>query len=248
MIFYHLKLDFLPTLCVILCPVINVIELTGVYKTYNMGGEKINALDGVSLTVERGEFVAIIGPSGSGKSTLMNVIGCLDRPTTGRYVLGDREVSALDGDALADVRSRELGFVFQGFNLLPRLDALHNVELPLVYQNVGRDERRRRASEALCRMGLEGRLHHKPNQLSGGQQQRVAIARALVTSPSLILADEPTGNLDSRSGAEVLALLKALHRQGNTVVLITHDGAVANEAGRRVTIQDGRIVRDEKVG
>jgi putative ABC transport system ATP-binding protein len=225
-----------------------MIELTNIYKTYNMGGEKINALDGVSLSIGKGEFVAIIGPSGSGKSTLMNVIGCLDRPSSGRYLLGERDVTTLDGNCLADVRSRELGFVFQGFNLLPRLDALHNVELPLVYQGVGWEERKKRATAALCRMGLDNRLHHKPSQLSGGQQQRVAIARALVTLPSLILADEPTGNLDSRSGAEVLALLRELHRQGNTVVLITHDRAVAEAAPRRVSIQDGMIVKDEKVG
>jgi putative ABC transport system ATP-binding protein len=223
-----------------------MIELNGIVKTYNMGGEKINALDGVTLTVERGEFVALIGPSGSGKSTLMNLIGCLDRPSSGRYVLGGRDVTALDGDSLADVRSRELGFVFQGFNLLPRLDALHNVELPLVYQGAGWEERRKRATAALCRLGLESRLYHKPAQLSGGQQQRVAIARALVTYPSLILADEPTGNLDSRSGADVLAILRDLHRQGNTVLLITHDRAVAETAQRVISIQDGRIIRDEK--
>ncbi len=224
-----------------------MIELAGVYKTYNMGGERINALDGVNLRIDKGEFVAIIGPSGSGKSTLMNVIGCLDSPTAGSYTLGGRVVSNLSGDALAAVRSRELGFVFQGFNLLPKLDALHNVELPLVYQNVSWEERKERAVAALTRMGLASRLHHKPNQLSGGQQQRVAIARALVTNPSLILADEPTGNLDSRTGTEVLCLLKALYRQGNTVVLITHDRNVADAACRRVTIQDGRIVGDEKV-
>jgi putative ABC transport system ATP-binding protein len=223
-----------------------MIELSNVYKTYNMGGEKINALDGVSLRIRRGEFVAIIGPSGSGKSTLMNIIGCLDKPSAGRYALGGREVSKLNGDSLADVRSRELGFVFQGFNLLPRLDALHNVELPLVYQNAGWEERKRRAEEALRRVGLEKRMHHKPSQLSGGQQQRVAIARALVTRPSLILADEPTGNLDSRAGADVLGVLKDLHRQGNTVLLITHDRSVADAADRRVTIQDGRIIGDEQ--
>jgi len=222
-----------------------MIELSHVYKTYNMGGEKINALDGVTLCVEKGEFVAIIGPSGSGKSTLMNIIGCLDKPSAGRYTLAGREVTKLDGDSLAGVRSRELGFVFQGFNLLPRLDALHNVELPLVYQATGWEERRRRAADALGRMGLEKRMHHKPSQLSGGQQQRVAIARALVTDPSLILADEPTGNLDSRAGADVLNVLKELHRAGNTVLLITHDRAVADAACRRVTIQDGKITGDE---
>jgi putative ABC transport system ATP-binding protein len=223
-----------------------MIEMQNVYKTYNMGGEKFNALDGVTLHVSKGEFVAIIGPSGSGKSTLMNIIGCLDKPSAGHYRLGAQEITRLGGDDLADVRSRELGFIFQGFNLLARLDALHNVELPLVYQGAGWEDRRRRASEALCRVGLEKRMHHKPNQLSGGQQQRVAIARALVTNPSLILADEPTGNLDSRSGADVLGTLKELHRQGNTVLLITHDRAVADAAERRVTIQDGRIISDEK--
>jgi putative ABC transport system ATP-binding protein len=222
-----------------------MIQLTNLYKTYNMGGEKINALDGVNLTILQGEFVAIIGPSGSGKSTLMNIIGCLDKPSAGQYLLGQRDVTHLDGDELADVRSRELGFVFQGFNLLPRLDALHNVELPLVYQGAGWDERKKRATAALERMGLGARVHHKPSQLSGGQQQRVAIARALVTYPSLILADEPTGNLDSRSGTEVLAVLKDLHRQGNTVLLITHDHHVAEAADRQVTIQDGCIVKDE---
>ena len=225
-----------------------MIELREITKTYNMGGETLHALENVSLIVRRGEYVAIIGPSGSGKSTLMNIIGCLDRPTSGQYTLGGRDVTRLDGDLLADVRSRELGFVFQGFNLLPRLDALHNVELPLVYQGTGWEERKKRAAAALCRLGLESRMYHRPAQLSGGQQQRVAIARALVTYPSLILADEPTGNLDSRAGADVLAVLRDLHRQGNTLILITHDRAVADTAQRIISIQDGKIVSDEKTG
>jgi putative ABC transport system ATP-binding protein len=224
-----------------------MIALEHIRKTYNMGGETIHALDNVSLQVTAGEFVSIIGPSGSGKSTLMNIIGCLDSPSAGHYLLGGRDVTTLDDDSLADVRSTRLGFVFQGFNLLPRLDALLNVELPLVYQSISREERRRRALEALDVVGLKERQHHKPNELSGGQQQRVCIARALVTRPTLILADEPTGNLDSHSGADVMALLKQLHAAGNTVLLITHDPSVARSAQRRVAIRDGRLVSDEKL-
>ena len=224
---------------------IAVISLQNIYKTYNMGGEKINALEDVTIYIAQGEFVSIIGPSGSGKSTLMNIIGCLDTATQGKYLLKNYDVTMLDENSLADVRSSQLGFVFQGFNLLPRLDALHNVELPLVYQYVGWEERRKRATAALSLVGLANRLHHKPAQLSGGQQQRVSIARALVTNPSLILADEPTGNLDSRSGTDVLALLKELHNNGNTVLLITHDPRIALVASRRVTISDGRVAGDE---
>ena len=223
-----------------------MIELTNVTKTYTMGGERIHALENVSLIVARGEFVSITGPSGSGKSTLMNIIGCLDTPTTGNYSLCGQDVTAMDDDNLAELRSRQLGFVFQGFHLLPRLDALHNVELPLLYQGVSREERRERAEAALRSVGLGERLHHKPAELSGGQQQRVCIARALVTQPSLILADEPTGNLDSRVGADVLALLQALHAAGNTVLLITHDPRVAAAAPRRITIGDGCIHSDER--
>ena len=224
-----------------------MIQLQSISKTYNMGGETICALENISLSVGAGEFVSIIGPSGSGKSTLMNIIGCLDSPSTGHYLLGGRDVTQLDDDSLADVRSTRLGFVFQGFNLLPRLDALHNVELPLVYQSVPREERHRRALEALTIVGLAARQHHKPCELSGGQQQRVCIARALVTHPTLILADEPTGNLDSRSGADVMTLLRDLHGAGNTVLLITHDPAVARSAQRRVAIRDGHLVSDEKL-
>ncbi len=224
-----------------------MIHLEHIVKSYNMGGETIHALDNVSLQVGSGEFVSIIGPSGSGKSTLMNIVGCLDSPSAGRYLLDGRDVTSLDDDRLADVRSQRLGFVFQGFNLLPRLDALHNVELPLVYQGTPREERRQRAAQALSTVGLGSRLHHKPCELSGGQQQRVCIARALVTHPSLILADEPTGNLDSRSGADVMALLKDLHSAGNTVLLITHDPGVARSAPRRVAIRDGKLVSDERL-
>jgi len=223
-----------------------LIELEAITRIYRMGDVEVRALDGVSLAVEAGDFVAIMGASGSGKSTLMNLIGCLDRPTAGRYLLAGIEVSRLDRDALAEIRNRTLGFVFQSFNLLPRTSALENVELPLVYAGVPGPERRRRAAEALRRVGLEGRLGHHPSQLSGGQQQRVAIARALVGEPRLILADEPTGNLDSRTSAEVMTLLQGLSDSGLTVVLVTHEPDIAACAARVIRMQDGRVEGDER--
>ena len=218
--------------------------LDQVIKTYTMGDTEVRALRGVSLTIGRNEYVAIMGPSGSGKSTLMNMIGCLDTPTSGTYLLEDLPVGEMSDDELADIRNRKIGFVFQTFNLLPRADVLHNVELPLVYAGVPRAERRRRAEEAIARVGLADRTHHKPNELSGGQRQRVAIARALVTRPSLLLADEPTGNLDTSTGEDILALFDALHRAGNTVIVVTHESDVAARAGRTLRVLDGRIVAD----
>lgn len=218
-----------------------LIELERVSKVYE-GGERVTALADVSLTIDRGEFVAVVGQSGSGKSTLMNILGCLDLPSGGRYRLDGVDVSRASAATLAQVRSRQIGFVFQGFHLIPSLTALENVELPLIYRGMGRDERRRRAEESLRRVGLSQRMRHRPNELSGGQQQRVAIARALAAQPPLILADEPTGNLDSTSGAEIMAMLHALHQDGHTVVLITHDAAVAQQAQRRIEIKDGRVV------
>lgn len=201
----------------------------------------MKALDGVNLTISRGEFVAIMGPSGSGKSTMMNILGCLDTPTEGRYWLNGTDVSNMDDDALSDVRGREIGFVFQSFNLLPRYDALENVSLPLLYAGVPREERLRRAGEALIRVGLGERLHHKPNELSGGQRQRVAIARALINNPSIILADEPTGNLDTKTSDDIMSLFAQINSAGNTVVLVTHEEDVAECAGRIVRLRDGRI-------
>lgn len=218
-----------------------VIRIEGVSKHYLVGGNQVKALDGVDLTISRGEFVAIMGPSGSGKSTMMNILGCLDTPTEGRYRLNGIDVSNMDDDALSDVRGREIGFVFQSFNLLPRYDALENVALPLLYAGVPRDERFSRAEEALIRVGLGERLHHKPNELSGGQRQRVAIARALINNPSIILADEPTGNLDTRTSDEIMALFAKINAAGNTVVLVTHEEDVAECAGRIVRLRDGRI-------
>jgi putative ABC transport system ATP-binding protein len=223
----------------------SLIELDAVSRVYATGDVEVRALDGVSLRIASGEFVAVMGPSGSGKSTLMNVLGCLDRPTGGRYMLAGREVSRLRKTELADVRSRTLGFVFQNFNLLPRTSALENVELPLMYQGVRARERHARASEALDRVGLAPRSGHHPNQLSGGQQQRVAIARALVTQPRVILADEPTGNLDSRTSLEVMALFQALGAQGITIILVTHEPEVAEFASRVVVVKDGRVRSDE---
>jgi putative ABC transport system ATP-binding protein len=220
-----------------------LIELSSVWRVYDTGRVAVEALRGVDLSVAEGEFVAIVGPSGSGKSTLMHIVGCLDRPTSGRYLLDGTPVEELDDDHLAAVRSRAIGFVFQSYNLLPRTTALENVSTPLLYQGVGRAERQRRAKETLIRLGLGDRLDHQPGELSGGQQQRVAIARALVTQPRLLLADEPTGNLDSASGAEVLALLGDLHRTGMTIVLITHDQDIATAAGRQVHVRDGVIVQ-----
>jgi putative ABC transport system ATP-binding protein len=223
-----------------------LIALDAVSRFYTTGDVEVRALDGVSLTIESGEFVAVMGPSGSGKSTLMNILGCLDRPTGGRYVLAGREVSALRKTELAEVRSRTLGFVFQNFNLLPRTSALENVELPLLYQGTRAKERRARAAEALRRVGLGDRGGHHPNQLSGGQQQRVAIARALVTMPRVILADEPTGNLDSRTSLEVMALFQELGAQGITIILVTHEPEVSEFASRVVVVKDGRVRSDER--
>jgi putative ABC transport system ATP-binding protein len=218
-----------------------IIDLSDVTRTYDLGRVQVHALAGASLYVEEGEFVAILGPSGSGKSTLMNILGCLDRPTSGTYVLDGTPVEELDDNGLAIVRSRMIGFIFQSYNLLPRTSALENVAAPLLYQGVGRKERVRRARAALERLGLGDRMDHQPHELSGGQQQRVAIARALVTEPRLILADEPTGNLDSTSGQDVMTVLHELHDAGATIVLITHDADVAALASRSVRVRDGRV-------
>ncbi|MBT9252291.1 MAG: ABC transporter ATP-binding protein [Brockia lithotrophica] len=225
-----------------------LIRIERVSKEYSMGEERVRALDEVNLEVERGDFVAVVGPSGSGKSTLMHILGCLDRPTSGRYELDGREVGHLSEAELARIRNEKIGFVFQQFYLLPRLTAVENVELPLVYRGWPPGRRRERAKEVLVSLGLEGRLYHFPNQLSGGQQQRVAIARALVGDPELVLADEPTGALDSRTGKEILEIFAALHEEGRTIVLITHDMEVARRARRRIAIRDGRIVADEERG
>jgi putative ABC transport system ATP-binding protein len=224
-----------------------MIEIKNLTKTYEMGDNIVYALNGISLSIKEGEFVAIVGPSGSGKSTLMNIIGCLDVATEGSYKLDGQEISLYDDNELAEFRNKKIGFIFQRFNLLPKLTALENVELPLIYLGVGGKERRERAIEALRKVGLEDRMHHAPNELSGGQQQRVAIARALVAKPPVILADEPTGNLDSKTGVEVLKILQDLHSAGNTIVLITHDKLVAKQAKRMVIIKDGQIDSDEEV-
>jgi putative ABC transport system ATP-binding protein len=225
-----------------------LIELHDVHKVYDMGAVEVRALNGVDLQVESGEYLAIMGSSGSGKSTLMNLLGCLDTPSSGSYRLNETEVQGLSDGELAAIRNKEIGFVFQTFNLLPRTSALHNVELPLIYAGVPRSERRQRASEALERVGLKDRMHHQPNELSGGQRQRVAIARALVNRPSILLADEPTGNLDSATSAEIMDLFDALHRQGNTVILVTHEADIAAHTKRRVLLRDGRVVADERAG
>jgi len=223
-----------------------VIELVGIHKHYRMGDQEVRALDGVDLFIDRNEYVALIGPSGSGKSTLMNLLGCLDTPSAGHYLLNGRDTATLEDNELAHVRNREVGFVFQSFHLLPRMSVLDNVMQPLVYRGLPRAERRRRAVESLERVGLGNRLDHRPNQLSGGQRQRVAVARALVGEPSLLLADEPTGNLDSRTSAEIMALFDALHAQGQTVVVVTHEPDIAAHCHRTVRIGDGRIVEDRR--
>ncbi len=225
----------------------SLIRLDKVGRRYEMGSETIHALREVSMEIARGEYVAIMGPSGSGKSTLMNLIGCLDTPTSGSYELNGIDVSDMDDNDLADVRNREIGFVFQTFNLLPRANALRNVELPLIYAGMEAETRRQQAVDALGRVGLADRMYHKPNEMSGGQRQRVAVARALVTEPSIILADEPTGNLDSRTGDEIMSLFDTLHGQGNTIILVTHEESVARHARRIVRILDGRIAGDEVV-
>jgi putative ABC transport system ATP-binding protein len=221
-----------------------VINVQGLTREYDMGGEKIYALRGIDLQIRRNEYVAIMGPSGSGKSTLMNLLGCLDTPNSGEYWLNGQEISRLSDNALARVRNKEIGFVFQTFNLLARASALHNVELPLVYAGSSSSERRRRAVSALTKVGLEDRMHHRPNELSGGQRQRVAIARALVNEPSILLADEPTGNLDSTTSEEIMRVFGSLHAQGQTVILVTHEASIAAYAHRVVVIKDGQIESD----
>ena len=224
----------------------SLLELDDVRRSYDMGGVRVDALRGVSMDVEAGDFVAIVGPSGSGKSTMMNILGCLDRPTSGRFVIDGRDVASLDDNELADIRSRTIGFVFQSYNLLPGTSAVENVATPLLYQGVPRRARLERAAAALELLGLGRRLGHEPTQMSGGEQQRVAIARALVTDPGVLLADEPTGNLAVQQGEEVMALFADLHRSGRTVVLITHNPEVAAVAGRRVHIRDGAIIEEER--
>ena len=221
-----------------------VVEMHDITKVYGQGEAEVRAVDGISLTVEPGEYVAIMGASGSGKSTVMNIIGALDVATSGTYKIDGVDIGDLDDDALSLVRNRRIGFIFQAFNLIPRMSAASNVELPLMYRGVRRSERRRRALDALAKVGLADRSHHQPNELSGGQQQRVAVARALVMEPSLMLADEPTGNLDSRSTADVLDLLDEIHAEGKTIVIITHEDDVAERAGRVVTLRDGKVESD----
>lgn len=225
-----------------------MITLKNIFKIYKMGETSVNALSDVSLHVAEHEFVAVVGPSGSGKSTLMNILGCLDVPTSGSYMLDGREISHMRDNELADIRNTKIGFIFQGFNLLKKLNAVENVELPLVYQGISQKERYRRSVEALEAVGLGDRIKHTPNELSGGQQQRVAIARALVSNPPILLADEPTGNLDSKSGTEIMKIIHDLHDKGNTIILITHDNHIAEQAGRVVRITDGQLSEDREVG
>ena len=223
-----------------------LIETRDLWKTYVMGEEEIHALRGVSVGIDRGEYVAIMGPSGSGKSTLMNLIGCLDTPSKGSYLLNGKEVAAMNDDELARIRNEEIGFVFQTFNLLPRATALHNVELPLIYAGMPSKERQERANQALEKVELTSRASHRPNELSGGQRQRVAIARALVNNPSILLADEPTGNLDSKTGNEIMGVFDRLHQSGNTIVLVTHEAEIAAYAHRVISIRDGQVEKDVK--
>jgi len=228
-------------------PLPDVVILTHkLTRDYDMGSETVRALRGVSIQIRRNEYVAVMGPSGSGKSTLMNLVGCLDTPTSGEYWLNSQKVSDLVDDELARIRNKEIGFVFQTFNLLPRADALHNVELPLIYAGLGAKERRARAAQALQRVGLGDRMDHRPNELSGGQRQRVAIARALVNNPSILLADEPTGNLDSTTGLEIMALFRELHDAGQTVVMVTHEQDIAAQAARVITLRDGLVATDHQ--
>ena len=223
-----------------------LIETRELWKTYVMGAEEVHALSGVSITIERGEYVAIMGPSGSGKSTLMNLIGCLDTPTKGSYQLNGKEVASMTDDDLARIRNEEIGFVFQTFNLLPRATALHNVELPLVYAGVSSKDRQTRAMQALEKVELTSRSSHRPNELSGGQRQRVAIARALVNNPSILLADEPTGNLDSKTGEEIMQVFHRLHEGGNTIILVTHEADIAAHAHRVIYVRDGQVEKDTR--
>lgn len=224
-----------------------LIGLKDIYKIYNVGGEEVRALDGVDLKIKNNEYMAIMGPSGSGKSTMMNMIGCLDSPSSGLYEFEGEKVHIMNDSQLASIRNRKIGFVFQTFNLLPKASALHNVEIPLVYANIKKEKRLKMASDALISVGLEDRMHHRPNELSGGQRQRVAIARALVNNPSIILADEPTGNLDSKSGHEIMKIFDDLHRNGNTIILVTHEDDIAKHSNRIVRLLDGKIVKDEIV-
>ena len=224
----------------------NALEFREITKSYVMGENTVHALKSVSSTIKKGEWVSIMGPSGSGKSTLMNILGCLDRPTTGKYFLDGAEVGSLGDDQLATERNKKIGFVFQNFNLLPRMDSLNNVALPLIYAGIPREERLKKAAHALERVGLGDRLDHRPNELSGGQRQRVAIARALVNDPTIVLADEPTGNLDTRSGEEVMEIFKDLHRQGRTIVLVTHEPEIAEFAERVIVVRDGVIIEDRR--
>jgi putative ABC transport system ATP-binding protein len=226
---------------------LELISLKSIYKIYNVGGEEVRALDGVDLSINNNEYLSIMGPSGSGKSTMMNMIGCLDSPSSGLYEFEGEKVHIMDDSQLASIRNRKIGFVFQTFNLLPKASALHNVEIPLVYANIKKEKRLEMASNALISVGLEDRMHHRPNELSGGQRQRVAIARALVNEPSIILADEPTGNLDSKSGHEIMKIFDELHRSGNTIILVTHEDDIAKYSNRIVRLLDGKIVSDEPV-
>ena len=225
----------------------NIITIEHIAKVYQVGMEEVHALRDVSLTIDRNEYVAIMGPSGSGKSTLMNMLGCLDTPSSGLYNFKNQNVSQMDDNDLATIRNKEIGFVFQTFNLLPRSDALHNVELPLIYAGINSTERKERAAAALDNVGLADRMHHKPNELSGGQRQRVAIARALVTNPAIILADEPTGNLDSKTGEDIMILFNEIHHQGNTIILVTHEEYIAEHAARIIRLRDGLVESDSIV-